>query len=860
MTRADAGARAHTHNSRNAMRAHRALMHTFKCPCYFAPLNLQFQCLVCLKKRTVRLLPADKEEEKKTYCCRNGFIIDGEPSADDQSHCGFDPKAGSKRDPSHPVFVVPASRPSALITVSITKDIDMPPQDTYTGCSASAFVYKAKWKGTCVVPGLYKDSIVAVKQLRHEFRHAPVDSSLTKTNLSKLHRDFENEVRHLSSLSHPHIVPVYAVDSEEMALVQEFLPHCVGRLLEAKPSAWTKLELVDKVNLLKQVASALDHCHSSTPVIIHCDLKPQNILIDENLQCAKICDFGLARVMEGTSLPSVMSNIGTTQCYRAPELLNKTTKTSEKIDIYGFALVMYEVLTGMTVAMARLSEAEIERDGKRPSEGLDEMDSELCELVEECWAADPSKRPTAHSAHTRLDNYLQKSAKDVDYQEDVKTIRGLKEGSTTVFRVLYAHENPADGIVAKDPDAQIALEDHVRNGDKDTAWISTTLNLKWAFWHASKMFFLHGERRRIVEIDLSKTETMVHELITASGRRKAGLKEGRASANWALSASEVCVHKYIPQEAILKRDGTNNPKVYSLKEGGTVDKAIAGLGDNAFQCYVEKNKSNGQHTVQGPPFKTIKPFKEWIDQFNRWCSFGKNCRWDTLKKECLSGRHAEPDEGLRISELIKVSDRYKFGIYIGNAKAAMDKRRLEEKGIQAVVQARPNTQHASHKWLETKVVRLLDGGDARPGDYGAHEFFVAKRESDCKEVFEWIDMHLETGNVLIHCSVGKTRSPAVGIAFVMQYSTKHNTYDAAAAFVNENYPALKDKNGRVLTMTKQYQDALKHFKVAQNPSDKVFAMTCYVHSCPDACPCLALCQSEMCAVCSGGHEAGWEDT
>jgi serine/threonine protein kinase len=119
---------------------------------------------------------------------------------------------------------------------------------------------------------------------------------------------------------------------------------------------------------------------------IHRDIKPANLLLDERGHC-RIGDLGSCEYMESGSR---ISFDAATSFYQAPELWHKGQYTN-KIDVFSFALVLYEILVGdygnsktNLVALARGARAEL------PAEMRPEMKS----MISRCWAQDPDDRPS----------------------------------------------------------------------------------------------------------------------------------------------------------------------------------------------------------------------------------------------------------------------------------------------------------------------------------------------------------------------------------------------------------------------------------------------------------------------------------
>ncbi|XP_031287508.1 U-box domain-containing protein 33-like isoform X2 [Pistacia vera] len=161
--------------------------------------------------------------------------------------------------------------------------------------------------------------------------------------------EFQQEVRVLSKLQHPHLVTLLGACPEAWALVYEYLPKgslqdCVFRKSNISPLTWK-----DRARIAAEIASALCFLHSSKPEkIVHGDLKLQNILLDSELSC-KICDFGICRLLTEESLCYPSFNRGSVPKgafpYADPEF-HRNGVLTPKTDIYSFGVIILQLLTG----------------------------------------------------------------------------------------------------------------------------------------------------------------------------------------------------------------------------------------------------------------------------------------------------------------------------------------------------------------------------------------------------------------------------------------------------------------------------------------------------------------------------------
>lgn len=175
-------------------------------------------------------------------------------------------------------------------------------------------------------PGL--DRYVAVKVLPAYYAHEEGFSER-----------FVREARAIARLDHPNILPVYDFGQADglSYIVMKYVPAGTLKDRLAQP-----LSPEQALGLLKQIAAALDHAH--TLGILHRDVKPGNILLDEK-GWVYLSDFGLAKMVEG-SVQLTGSGVGVgTPAYMSPEQ-GQGLPVDGRTDVYSLGVVLYEMLTG----------------------------------------------------------------------------------------------------------------------------------------------------------------------------------------------------------------------------------------------------------------------------------------------------------------------------------------------------------------------------------------------------------------------------------------------------------------------------------------------------------------------------------
>ena len=151
---------------------------------------------------------------------------------------------------------------------------------------------------------------------------------------------FKREAQTAAGLNHPHIIQIYSVkQTQEMVyFVMKFIE---GRSLESIITEQGPLSIGLTQLILNQVASALAYAHRKG--IVHRDVKPANIMIDED-GWAIVTDFGIAKVQVAQNLTATGTAIGT-PAYMSPEQFHNKAITG-KSDQYSLGVVAYEMLLG----------------------------------------------------------------------------------------------------------------------------------------------------------------------------------------------------------------------------------------------------------------------------------------------------------------------------------------------------------------------------------------------------------------------------------------------------------------------------------------------------------------------------------
>lgn len=152
---------------------------------------------------------------------------------------------------------------------------------------------------------------------------------------------FKREAKAAGRLSHSNIVNMYDVGCDQgyHYIIMEYVP---GETLKEYIVKNGKLSIANAVKIAVSIGEGLEHAHSMG--IVHCDIKPHNILITENGNI-KVTDFGIARAMNSSQTMMYTTSVMGSAHYLSPEQASGKP-VDGSTDIYSLGVVLYEMLTG----------------------------------------------------------------------------------------------------------------------------------------------------------------------------------------------------------------------------------------------------------------------------------------------------------------------------------------------------------------------------------------------------------------------------------------------------------------------------------------------------------------------------------
>ncbi len=202
---------------------------------------------------------------------------------------------------------------------------------------------------------------------------------------------FLREARAAANLSHPNIVTVYdfGQDADQLYLVMEYVP---GTDLKSLLRRQTRFPIAEAVEVMIKICLGVGYAHRAG--LIHCDLKPHNILVTGDLQ-VKIADFGIARALAAIDPDEHSEIVWGSPLYFAPEQAAGNAPAPAS-DVYSLGVILFEMLTGELPFKASdasaLAEMHLNQNPPSPSKLNPAIPPSLEKIVLKVLSKEPSAR------------------------------------------------------------------------------------------------------------------------------------------------------------------------------------------------------------------------------------------------------------------------------------------------------------------------------------------------------------------------------------------------------------------------------------------------------------------------------------
>ena len=211
---------------------------------------------------------------------------------------------------------------------------------------------------------------------------------------AKLRERFLREARTAAKLSHPHIIPIFTVD-EVGAFVFFAMAYVAGETLTERVVRRGPLAPSEAARVLREIAWALAYAHSQG--LVHRDVKPDNIMLEETSGRALVADFGIAGLVRGAAGLDGGEVIGT------PEFMSPEQALGEQVDgrsdLYALGVVGYFALSGKLPFEAGQAAQVLAKQVTEPAPPLASVapgvPRRIAQAIDRCLAKDPADRPAS---------------------------------------------------------------------------------------------------------------------------------------------------------------------------------------------------------------------------------------------------------------------------------------------------------------------------------------------------------------------------------------------------------------------------------------------------------------------------------
>ncbi len=204
---------------------------------------------------------------------------------------------------------------------------------------------------------------------------------------------FKREIKFTARLQHPHILPLLET-GEVDGNAYYVMPFVKGGSLRDKMKVEGALPMKASLKIVKEIATALETAHEAK--IVHCDIKPENILMSNGY--AVIADFGIARSMMRDGVGWRKTDYGSlgSPVYISPEQASGEDNIDQRADVYSLACVLYEMLTGKPPFNGKSVEAIVAQrftESPTPVDQLrDDVPMSLARVIARAMEIDPRDR------------------------------------------------------------------------------------------------------------------------------------------------------------------------------------------------------------------------------------------------------------------------------------------------------------------------------------------------------------------------------------------------------------------------------------------------------------------------------------
>lgn len=293
------------------------------------------------------------------------------------------------------------------------------------------------------------------------------------------------EIKIMSALNHPSIIQYIGYNPKNFdgkpnpTIITEYASNgTLGKIIQLEmskkpPSNWNETK---KLICIYGIASGMAYLHQHK--VIHRDLKPDNILMDDNLY-PKITDFGLSKITDSIyaslNIKSMDGSKGS-PLFMAPEIMCEEAYSTAS-DVYAFSMIVYILITGLYPFSKVRNLVELMtklQTGKRPTIPSD-TPQVYAQLIEKCWSQDVSERPSFEEIVNELKTNEEFISYEIDEDEFKKFVNDVDNYDTT-FDISKSSFHLNNFITADDETQENANEQTNDNANKSANESSNSSN------------------------------------------------------------------------------------------------------------------------------------------------------------------------------------------------------------------------------------------------------------------------------------------------------------------------------------------------------------------------------------------------
>jgi len=402
------------------------------------------------------------------------------------------------------------------------------------GSGGMALVYEAQ--------DILLDRKVAIKMLRPEF--VSDEDFINK---------FRHEAKAVARITHPNVVSIYdIVESEDsLYLVMEYIE---GKDLKSLIKDRGQLSVVEALDIANQVTAGVEVAHENN--IIHCDIKPHNILITDNNQ-VKVTDFGIARAVSSSTMTITDTIMGSAHYFSPEQAQGKEINTYS--DIYSIGVVLYEMISGQVPFKGEspisVALKHIQKEPKELNELMPSIPAEVNNLVMKTLTKDPKNR---HESATQLREDIVKAIKNIEVSEKYKPDDKTDEGSQT--KVLRRSDIKKEGLEKNKTEDEIDKKDLTKKTDSDKSYFTPEKKKKsklnrWVIWALVVVIFASASVFGLVYFFKVYTEVPIVKVPNLVEREFSEAEDIAAQQGLSLQQSEEAVfHNEIEEGYIVSQE------------------------------------------------------------------------------------------------------------------------------------------------------------------------------------------------------------------------------------------------------------------------------------------------------------------